>query len=67
MRGIGDGLLTSGECAQLAGCTPSTWRAYVARGQAPAPVAAVGRSKLWDAQQVREWATARPGRGRWGR
>lgn len=46
--------------ALLATCgrhiTASTWRAYVARGQAPAPVRHVGRTPLWDAEQIRAWA-----------
>jgi hypothetical protein len=32
-----DDLLTGPQIAVLIGVSPSTWRAYVARGQAPAP------------------------------
>jgi hypothetical protein len=38
----------------------STWRGYVARGQAPAAVAKVGRESLWDPADVDAWA-----RGNW--
>ena len=31
---------------------PSTWRAYVSRGQAPQPVTRVGREPLWDVEMV---------------
>lgn len=33
----------------------STWRAYVARGQAPAPVQRIGREPLWTAEQIDAW------------
>lgn len=36
---------------------PSTWRSYVARGQAPAPVGRVGRESLWSPADVDAWAT----------
>lgn len=35
---------------------PSTWRAYVARGQAPAPARHVGRTPLWDPADVHAFA-----------
>lgn len=35
---------------------PGTWRAYVARSQAPAPVAKVGRESLWSPADVDAWA-----------
>jgi hypothetical protein len=59
--------LTAVEAATLAGVAASTWRAYVARGQAPAPVGYSPRSgrRVWDAQVVRTWLAARPGRGNW--
>lgn len=57
---------TAQECAQHIGTTPGTWRSYTARGQAPSPVRHVGRTPVWDADQVRAWAATRPGRGRWG-
>ncbi len=33
----------------------STWRAYVARGQAPAPAAHISRTPLWDRAEVIAW------------
>lgn len=36
---------------------PSTWRSYVSRGQAPAPVGHVGRESLWSPADVDAWAT----------
>lgn len=44
---------------------PSTWRAYVARGQAPKPIGFhpdTGR-RVWDEAQVTAWADQRPGQG----
>lgn len=32
--------------------SPSTWRSYVARGQAPAPARRVGRTPLWDPADI---------------
>lgn len=40
-----------------------TWRSYVAREQAPAPVERVGREPLWDEDEVKAWIAGRPGRG----
>lgn len=59
--------ITGYQAAKIAGVTPSTWRAYVSRGQAPQPVQQVGRTPLWDRTQVDAWQKSRPGRGRWGR
>lgn len=56
-------VLTAAECATIAGCAQSTWRAYVARSQAPKPTHRVGHSNLWDAAEVRAWAADRPGMG----
>jgi hypothetical protein len=36
---------------------PGTWRSYVARDQAPAPVQRVGREGLWSPADVDRWAT----------
>lgn len=52
----------SDECAQAWGVKTPTWLAYVSRGQAPRPLDAEGRRKLWDADEVRSWP--RPGAGR---
>lgn len=51
------------EAAEIAGVKPKTWSGYVARKQAPGPVRRVGRTPLWDEQEVRAWAAARPGQG----
>jgi hypothetical protein len=49
------------QCAEHIGAAPVTWRGYVSRGQAPAPVAELdARTPLWDADDVRDWHTARP-------
>lgn len=53
-------LLTSDEVLALLAergrqISASTWRAYVARGEAPAPVEHVGRTPLWDRAQVIAW------------
>lgn len=33
----------------------STWRSYVARGQAPAPIGRVGREPLWSPADIEAW------------
>ncbi len=40
----------------------ATWRAYVNRGQAPAPVHHIGRTPVWDLADVETWAKPRVGR-----
>ena len=57
-------LWTVAQCAAFAGVEPPTWRAYVKRGQAPAPARRFGRTPVWDAAAVREWQENRPGQGR---
>lgn len=44
--------MTAAECAAAWGVKPSTWRSYVARGQAPQPFRKVGRTPLWAATEV---------------
>lgn len=56
--------LTTGEAAELAGIKPRTWSSYVARGQAPGPVARVGSTPVWDRGEVERWLANRPGQGR---
>ncbi|QHE72671.1 helix-turn-helix transcriptional regulator [Rhodococcus sp. WAY2] len=41
----------------------STFRGYVSRGQAPAPVEKIGRTPLWKRSDIIEWAHNRPGQG----
>lgn len=55
---------TAEKCAAEWAVQPRTWHSYVARGYAPAPVEHVGRTPVWDAEQVRSWQ--RPGRGNRG-
>ncbi len=59
--------MTSEQAAALAGVEPSTWRAYVARGQAPAAsgTGAAGRD-YWDRVDVLAWLDIRPGQGKRG-
>ena len=40
-----------------------TWTGYVSRGQAPAPTHRVGRTPVWDPDQIRAWHNARRGQG----
>lgn len=57
------------ECALVAGCLPSTWRAMVSRRQAPPSrgfCVNTGR-KVWDTAEVLRWHASRPGRGNWAR
>ena len=35
--------------------TPATWRSYVNRGQAPAPARWVGRTPVWELEQIETW------------
>lgn len=35
--------------------TPATWRSYVGRSQAPAPARHVGRTPLWDMDDIDAW------------
>jgi hypothetical protein len=60
--------LTVRDAAAWAGVTPSTWRSYVARGQAPAADGHLGATPYWHESTVRAWLDNRPGQGRrtWG-
>lgn len=51
--------LTRSQAAKLAGVKVDTWSSYVARGHAPAPIEHVGRTPLWDADQLRAWLRTR--------
>lgn len=53
-------LLTSSEAAAAAGIAPSTFRAYVARGQAPKPRQRVGNANLWALSDLRNWRKLPP-------
>lgn len=50
------------ECAAHCGLTPSSWRAYSAKGRTPESVGSLDtKTPLWDAEAVREWHMSRPG------
>jgi hypothetical protein len=57
--------LTAALAAELAGVKPNTWRAYVARGQAPSPDGReeLSRHPYWLESTVRSWVRSRPGPG----
>jgi predicted DNA-binding transcriptional regulator AlpA len=55
---------TAADCAAFLGITRSTWAAYVAREQAPAPERTFGRSPVWRPATVKTWAASRPRRGK---
>ena len=61
------GWLTVAEVAERLGIEESTWRAYVARGQAPAAESKIGPLPVWRTETIDAWLAERPGRGRWGR
>lgn len=54
---------TAEDCACFLGISPATWRAYVARGQAPQPARRFGRTNVWRPPVVREWNASRRGQG----
>ena len=57
--------LTVTQAAEMAGVTPSTWRSYVAREQAPKPDGEFDkRTPWWWDSTVQSWVDNRPGRGR---
>ena len=51
--------LTAAQIAARAGIKQSTWRVYVAKGQAPKPSRQLSRINLWDAKEVEKWLKAR--------
>ena len=56
--------LTVPQVAARLGIAESTWRAYVARGQAPAPDGRYGaRLSWWWSSTVDGWDAGRPGSG----
>lgn len=56
--------LTVADAAKRAAIAPSTWRAYVARQQAPAPDGQYdGRTPWWWSTTVERWMANRPGAG----
>ena len=55
--------ITSDEAAELAGVARKTFSGYVARGQAPKPARHVGRTPVWDEDELKAWMATRPGPG----
>jgi hypothetical protein len=57
--------LTANLAAEMAGVRPNTWRAYVARGHAPAPDGReeLSRHPYWLETTVSAWKASRPGPG----
>ena len=55
----GDRLLTAESVADLAGIKVATLDAYLSRAQMPAPLATVGRTRLWLEPTVKGWVATR--------
>lgn len=57
--------ITSAEAAERAGIGASTFRGYVARGQAPAAAGFDPKTglRVWDEAKVTAWIASRPGQG----
>lgn len=54
--------LTTAAVADLLGIEPATWRAYVARGQAPGPDGRHdARTPYWRRETVEAWQAGRRG------
>ncbi|WP_257886316.1 helix-turn-helix transcriptional regulator [Rhodococcoides fascians] len=43
--------------------TSSTWRSYVARGQAPKPIRRISNAPLYSQKAIEQWIADRPGSG----
>lgn len=57
--------MTEADAAQYLGIARSTWRSYVARNFAPAPVGFDPHNgrRVWNRAEVESWARNRPGAG----
>lgn len=55
-------LLSATQAAARAGIATSTWRGYVARGQAPPPDTYEADRPRWHPATVDRWLAERPGR-----
>jgi DNA-binding transcriptional MerR regulator len=53
---------TTGDVASYLNVTPSTIRAYVARGQMPDADRRIGREPVWRPETIRKWQRQRPRR-----
>ena len=63
--GLGPLLLTAKQAAAMCGKSLRTWRTWDAAGWIPRPMR-IGRSTLWRAQELRDWAAAGcPRRDEW--
>lgn len=49
------------DCAAFCDIRPSTWRTYYSTGRTPNPVIQWGGKPLWDAEEIKQWHSARPG------
>lgn len=60
-----DAWMTADQCAAKAGVRVATWRAYAARGQAPAPARFDPKTgaRQWSTREVEQWMASRPGAG----
>lgn len=55
----GEQLHTAESVAEFAGCKVATLDAYLSRGQMPAPLGVVGRTRLWSSAVVDNWLALR--------
>jgi len=55
----GEQLRTAESVAEFAGCKVATLDAYLSRGQMPAPIGTVGRTRLWTCADVDSWLALR--------
>jgi predicted DNA-binding transcriptional regulator AlpA len=56
-------LLGIGDVARIAGVTPATITAYLARRRMPPPVSRIADSPVWSRPVIRHWMASRPGQG----
>ena len=60
-RGADAAILTIADVAARIEVQQSTVRAYVTRGQMPAPTGRLGRTPWWSAQEIEPWLQSRKG------
>jgi hypothetical protein len=56
---MSEGQLSSRDAAAYVGLPPSSWRVYVARGEAPAPDGKIGNSNWWWRDTLDKWKQER--------
>lgn len=54
-------LWTVSRVVQHLGIGKATFTSYVSKGFAPAPAIELERTRLWDAEEVKQWHANRPG------